>query len=217
MVKNLQLECEETISLRRLQGKRMLADRRSCLIDLKIDGTKLFTAFDDALSKVNSILNSFPPQTRSRNLEASVMQSCFTETLFAHFPSQAFFGKYKRLILRINGYVLLFKKLNNQGYPMNIKTINVQSILNQNQVLDLFSYSNYKEDPIIYFGYQKNRLGEILSPQIIYIDEGEIKFSLNEFDFDYKPQLKDILTQNLNSIEEVKPRLKNKQNISKIN
>lgn len=217
MVKNLQLECEETHSSRRLQGKRMLADRHSCLIDLQTDAKKLFAAFDDALIKVNSILNSFPPLTRSRNLEASVMQSCFTETLFTYFPNHATFGKYKRLILRINGYVLLFKKLNNQGYPMNIKTINVQSILNQNQVLDLFSHSNFREDPIIYFGYQKNKLGEILSPQIIYIDDGEIQFSLNEFDFDYKSQLNHIPTQELNSIEEVKPRLKNKQDISKAN
>ena len=67
---------------------------------------------------------------------------------------------------------------------MNIKTINVQSILNQNQVLDLFADSDYNDEPILYFGYQKNRFGDYANPQLIYIDEGQIKFSIYQDDID---------------------------------
>jgi hypothetical protein len=67
---------------------------------------------------------------------------------------------------------------------MNIKTINVQSILNQNQVLDLFSESDYNDEPILYFGYQKNRFGQFVNPQLIYIDEGDVNFSISENDLE---------------------------------
>ncbi len=200
------LQCEDNKSSRRMQGKRVLADDETCKIELKNEIQLLYKAYEEALTKSSSVLSMLPVHSRSRALEASVIQSCFAESLIENFPEKAFFGKYRRLILRVNGYLILFKKLNKKGYPMNIKTINVQSILNQNQVLDLFSESDYNDEPILYFGYQKNRFGEYVNPQLIYIDEGEVKFSINETDV----QTVLNITNRSNDVVsiEVKPKLK---------
>lgn len=172
-------------SYRRMQGKRTLAESETCKIDLKDVLPDIFQAFSESMNKVNEMLSNFPPESRSRVLEASIVQSCFAEYVFKKLERKAFWGKYKRLIVRDNGYIILFKKLNNKGYPMNINTQNVQSILNQNQVLDLFAEStDYNDEPILYFGYQKDRFGQFVNEQIIYIDEGKIVFSLSSKDFE---------------------------------
>jgi len=200
------LQCEDNNSSRRMQGKRVLAVNETCKIELKSEIQLLYKAYEEALTKSSTVLSMLPVHSRSRTLEASVIQSCFAESLIDNFPEKAFFGKYRRLILRVNGYLILFKKLNKKGYPMNIKTINVQSILNQNQVLDLFSETDYNDEPILYFGYQKNRFGEYVNPQLIYIDEGEVKFSINETDV----QTVLNITNRSNDVVsiEVKPKLK---------
>jgi hypothetical protein len=200
------LQCEDNNSSRRMQGKRVLAVNETCKIELKSEIQLLYKAYEEALTKSSTVLSMLPVHSRSRTLEASVIQSCFAESLIDNFPEKAFFGKYRRLILRVNGYLILFKKLNKKGYPMNIKTINVQSILNQNQVLDLFSETDYNDEPILYFGYQKNRFGEYVNPQLIYIDEGEVKFSI--YETDVQTTLNITKRSNNDVSIEVKPKLK---------
>lgn len=177
---------KSTDNSRRLQGKRFLADHDACRVELKAELSLLFQTFNEALEKVNNIMFDFPPHSRSRTLEASVMQSCFAEALFRNFGDKAFYGKYKRLILRLKGYIILFKKLDKKGLPMNIATTNVQGILQQHKTLDLFSQSAYNEDPILYFGYQKNKIGELVNSQIVYIDEGKIDFTIDMKEFTAK-------------------------------
>lgn len=200
------LQCEDNQSSRRMQGKRVLAVNETCKIELKNDIQLLYKAYEEALIKTSTVLSIIPIHSRSRILEASVIQSCFAESLMKNFPEKAIYGKYKRLILRLKGYLILFKKLDKNGYPMNIKTNNIQSILNQNLTLDLFSESDYNDEPILYFGYQKNRIGEYVNPQLIYIDEGEIKFSINEADIQIGLNFTSRKQEN-ESIE-IKPKLK---------
>ena len=107
---------------RRMQGKRRLASESECKVELKKELQLLFNVFYTALDKTNIVLSSFQPSHRSRTFEASVMQSSFAESLSNSFGEKAFYGRYKRLILRTNGYLILFKKLNGKGKPMNIKT-----------------------------------------------------------------------------------------------
>jgi hypothetical protein len=170
---------------RRTQGKRSLANREACMIELKKELNSLFKVFFDAIGKASDALLMFSPIIRARTLEASIIQSFYTEALFEVFENKAFFGKYKRLILSVNGYLVMFKKLNSKGYPMNIKTINIQSILNQHRMLDLFADTDYNDDPILYFGYQKNKSGAYVNPQLIYIDNGRVQFSINESDIEF--------------------------------
>lgn len=200
------LHCEDNKSSRRMQGKRVLAVNETCKIELKNDIQLLYKAYEEALIKTSTVLSIIPIHSRSRILEASVIQSCFAESLMKNFPEKAIYGKYRRLILRLKGYLILFKKLDKNGYPMNIKTNNIQSILNQNLTLDLFTESDYNDEPILYFGYQKNRIGEFVNPQLIYIDEGNIEFAINQSDIQ---MTFDMTITNVNTdIVEVKPKLK---------
>ena len=200
------LHCEDNKSSRRMQGKRVLAVNETCKIELKNDIQLLYKAYEEALIKTSKVLSIIPIHSRSRILEASVIQSCFAESLMNNFPNKALYGRYRRLILRLKGYLILFKKLDKKGYPMNTKTKNVQSILNQNLTLDLFSESDYNDEPILYFGYQKNRIGEYVNPKLIYIDEEEIKFTIDEADIQ---MVLDMPSRNIeNDAIEVKPKLK---------
>ncbi len=169
-------------SSRRKQGKRRLANFHACKADLQKEFTLLFRSFDEALEKTNAILSNFQPCHRSRTFEASTMQSSFAEAIMGNFGRKAFFGRWKRLILRTAGYCILFKKLNGKGCPMNIRTINVQGILSQHQVLDLFAESDYNDEPILYFGYQKDRFGRFINPQLVYIDDGKVVFKISKSD-----------------------------------
>jgi len=200
---------------RRMQGKRRLASESECKVELKKELQLLFNVFYTALEKTNTVLSVFQPSHRSRTFEASVMQSSFAESLSNSFGDKAFYGRYKRLILRTNGYLILFKKLNGKGKPMNIKTINVQSILSQNQVLDLFSNSDYNDEPILYFGYQKNRFGQFVNPQLIYIDDGEVNFSIGEKDIENNISISAKVE--VNEIKEIVPKLKGQISIKKAN
>lgn len=208
-----QLFGEDRNSSRRMQGKRLLADYDNCKLELRKELALLFKTFEFALKSTNEDLLNYKVQFRSRTLEASIMQSYFAEYLQANFANKAFYGKYKRLVLRVNGYLILFKKLNSKGYPMNIKTVNVQSILNQNQVLDLFADSDYNDEPILYFGYQKNRFNEYVNPQLIYIDDNEIKFSISTCDMDSGIYFNKVDDKPVG----VSPTLKNNTNIKKAN
>lgn len=209
------LQCKDNESSRRKQGKRLLAVYETSKVELKNEIQILFKVYEEALEKANESLSMFPIHSRSRTLEASIVQSCFAEVLIKTFSEHAFFGKYKRLILRVKGYLILFKKLNRKGYPMNIKTLNVQSILGQSQILDLFADSDYNDEPILYFGYQKTKIGGYQNPQIVYIDDGKIIFTIGEKDIQAElPFSKPVVNK---EIIEVKPKLKNGEVLKKAN
>lgn len=97
---------------------------------------------------------------------------------------------------------------------MNIKTMNVQSILNQSQVLDLFSDSDYNDEPILYFGYQKNRFGQFVNPQIVYIDDEKINFTITASDIQIHLP---VSKENNNKINEISPKLKGDNSLKKAN
>lgn len=202
------LQNEGSEPSRRKQGKRLLANEDTCKKELKNDCLLLLSAYNEAKDKTNQALALFPLKSRGRALEANIMQSFFNEALFNYFSEKVSFGKYKRLILRIKGYLILFKKLDKKGYPMNIKTYNVQSILNQNQALDLYAETNYNDLPILYFGYQKNKIGEYVNPQIVYIDEGEITFTIDESNMQLEIPFNNQENVNNDIQVEVKPKIK---------
>src|SRR5690606_23483455 len=121
----------------------------------------------------------------------------------------AFYGRYRRLILKVKGYVILFKKLNSKGMPMNIYTENVRKLSNQEIQLSLFNESKYSESPILYFGYEKNKLGEYTQPRIVYIDENKIKFVIDAEQMGYTIDLFSEVETSPATVK-VKPILKDK-------
>lgn len=174
------LQDEDNNSSRSMQGLRRLANVDACKFDLREVLPKLFATFEAALEVFNEKMGGFKPHTRARNLEANVLQTVFAEKLFENFGPEAFFGAYHRLILRSDGYIILFKKLRKNGKPMNIKTDFVQKIATQQQTLDLFTDSDYEDEPILFFGYQKSKAGDFVNPQLVYIDQGRVIFSITK-------------------------------------
>ncbi|WP_411810822.1 hypothetical protein ACLB9Y_11405 [Chryseobacterium scophthalmum] len=202
------LSREDNNSSRQLQGKRRLANYDGCLHDLKDTLPDLFDVFKAAVDKTNDKLKDFKPEARSGNLEPTILQTCFAEELFSRFKFKASYGKFFRITLRSNGYIILFKKLSNTNKPMNILTKNVQNINNQKQTLNLFATndSDYQDEPILFFGYKKNKLNKIVDPQLVYLDEGHVKFTVKQsevaipltLESDYK--MPEILQENMPKI-----------------
>jgi hypothetical protein len=161
-------------------GKRRQVSQDECLFDLKKDLPKIFKAFNKGVKKFNKVSTMFTPESKVR-FDASVLNTSIVESLQNEFSNKWKWGKYKRFILRLNDYIFLVKKLNNNNMPMNIKTKHVNTISNQLS-LPMFDNEVYQDEPILFFGYKTDRMGEIISPQIVYIDEDEVKWIISEND-----------------------------------
>jgi hypothetical protein len=193
-----------------MQGKRLLANMDACKIELKYELNKLFNMFDQAIKKTNWIMSQINPIARRNGQEAINLQGCFAENVFREFGSSAKNGKNGRLILTVKGYIILFKKLDTKGLPMNIRTENTKKINNQAIQLSLFSDNENSEAPILYFGYQKNKLGEYVDPRIVYIDEERVRFTIDAQQAGYIPNLFSTYSDDPIDNEKAAPVLKNK-------
>lgn len=165
------------------QGKRRLITIDELKIELKSEMRMLFSCFERAVDMYNNLyLPTVVPGQIVRNFEATVFNQCLVSSAFYVFRNNCRFGKYKRFYIKVGNCNVQFKKLNNKGLPMNINTRNVEGIHNQ-LALDLFG-DGQLENPILFFGYQKNKIGELVNPQIVYLDNGEIQFTLSKSDFE---------------------------------
>jgi hypothetical protein len=150
-----------------------------CKFDLGDDIYKLFKGFKEALPLYQKELGMTAPEDRVRTQAAVILQSKVMQCWRKQFGERVKRGKYARLLLYIKGYVVLFKKLDRNGMPMNIKTVNATSIENQYQG-NLFGPDEDGNSPILVFGYTTNDFGVIVHPRIIYIDEGKVKWTIDE-------------------------------------
>lgn len=157
------------------QNKRRLATEDGAKIELKNELPLMFMAFKESYELYENEIVKTPPEARARGFEASLLNSKMIQCVQKHFPNNWKFGKYKRFTLRTNGYIILFKKLDKNNKPMNIKTKSVQAISHQLS-LPLFSEMNFIEEPILFFGYKKDRIGNISEPKLVYLDEERIKW-----------------------------------------
>lgn len=185
-------------------SRRRLASHDGCMVDLETELPLLFKAFHEAYGLFEEEIIQTPPEARARGFEASLLNSKMIQSIQKHFPLNCKFGKYKRFILRINGYTILFKKLGNNGMPMNIKT-NHSNAISQQLSFSLFENASYIADPILFFGYKKDKTGEISDPQLVYIDENHIKWTVTEND------ITKVKTRSINKpIPKAVPRLRAK-------
>ena len=161
--------------------KRRIVTERECKYDLNKELNVIFLAFWEAVKMYEEDIVRTPPEARPRGFDASLMQAKMIQCFQKYFPESWRFGKYKRFILNINGYIILPKKLNGKDMPMNIKTQHTTSIANQLQ-LPLFGESTATINPIVFFGYKKSKLGEILDPKLVYIDEEKLQWTITASD-----------------------------------
>lgn len=157
--------------------KRRLASIEEVQNDLKKELFMLFSAFHSALNKYQQEIVQTPPNARARGFEASLLNSKMIQSIQEIFPNNWKFGKYKRFTLRVNGYIILFKKFDSKGLPMNIKTKSVNAI-SQQLSISLFDDYSFVAEPILFFGYIKDKFGLISNPKLVYIDEDQIKWEI---------------------------------------
>lgn len=159
--------------------KRRIISKKEALNDLKEVLPLLFQSFNEGVKLFNDRISHYPMSCRDRLLETSVFRSCVIERFEENFAEALKIGKYKRVVIRKNNCQILFKKLNNYNLPMNIVTRLTESIYNQVQE-PLFNEDFGVTEPIIFFGYRKNRFGEMCAPKLIYIDNNRVQWSIEE-------------------------------------
>lgn len=157
--------------------KRRLINKKECLLDLRGHLTRLFLTVEDAINMYNVEVRQTPPQARVRGFEASLLNSKIIQYVQRDFPDDWHYGKYKRFALTLNDYIVLIKKLSSRDMPMNISTINDSIIKNQLQG-NLFADDPQCDRPLLFFGYKRNHLGEIIDPKVVYIDEERVKWTI---------------------------------------
>tara|TARA_Y100000815_G_C13253039_1_gene466316 strand:- start:177 stop:848 length:672 start_codon:yes stop_codon:yes gene_type:complete len=165
------------------QNKRRLAKLEGVKHDLKNELPLLFQTFKYAYELYESEILNTPPLARARGFEASLLNSKMIQAVQKYFPDKWVFGKYKRFTLRTKGYIILFKKLNQKNRPMNIKTNSVNAISNQIS-LPLFNEDSYIEEPILFFGYKRDRFGNISEPKLVYLDEDKVRWAITSKDIE---------------------------------
>lgn len=197
-------------TLNGIKKHRRVINPKECQNDLNDILGDLFTAFHKAVKTFNSEVANTPVEYRARCMEATLFNSKLLQCLGETFGADLKRGKYSRRFLYQNGYIILLKKLDGNGMPMNIKTKLSSSIANQ-QEGNLFNTEEDGTSPIIFFGYKKNKLGELKSPQIVYIDEGVVKWVITENMITEKKQdIPNIISQEPSGIVAVKASAKRK-------
>ena len=178
------------------QNKRRLATKTNVMLDLKDELPLLFDAFKEAHELYEHEIRRTPPEARARGFEALSLNSKMIQCVQKRFPNNWKFGKYGRFILRVNSYVILFKKLDKHDRPMNIKTKSVKAISNQLS-LPLFNNVDFVEEPILFFGYKKNALGVVSQPKLAYLDEERVEWivSANDIKIDKPTEQLSVGTQ----------------------
>lgn len=192
--------------------KRRTAKDTECQIDLQKELPLMFYAFRNASSQFEKEVIQTPIEARGRGFEASLLNSKMIHSIQTTFPNNWKYGKYKRFILRVNKYSILFKKLNNKNMPMNINT-NFSSAISNQFTMSLFDEGTTSIDPILFFGYKKDKLGNITEPKLVYIDYNTPQWIITEENIDLFSENKIISVE---SIEKAMPKIKNLSPLKKI-
>lgn len=174
MVSNLELSVE-------LTKRRRIINAQECKHELHVPLLRMFRAFWNAKRNYEIEVVQTPYSARCRGFGASLFNSKIIQSTQFEFRENCSFGRYKRFMLRINGYIILFKKLDNHDMPMNVSTNSALRIRNQEQGY-LFDNLDDGTEPILFFGYNTTRFGEIVNPKLVYIDEDKVRWVITEKD-----------------------------------
>lgn len=145
----------------------------------------MFIAYFEAVEKFNVEIQQTRPEARTR-LVGALLNAKLVESFINRFPENWIKGKYGRIIFRWDDVQMLIKKLNANGKPAYLPTILSEKIESQTQA-ELFSGDDKaKEEPLLMFGYTKDKYGSIINPRIIYYDN-EVKWMISKEDLMLKP------------------------------
>ena len=151
----------------------------------------MFTAYFKAIDKFNVEIDQTIPEARVR-LYSTLLNAKLVESFILTFPDNWTNGKYGRVIFRWDDVQIIIKKLNAKGKPSYIPTLLSDKILSQYQS-DLFEGDDSaKAEPVLIFGYTKDKMGQLVDPRIVYFDN-DVKWELTKDDVLRKPVTHEIV------------------------
>ena len=162
--------------------------------------------YKECINLYNVRIQEFIPEVRTR-FDAVLFNTLLAQMFIQQFPDKYRKGRYGRLIFRWEGLQMIIKKLNSNNKPSYVPTILSDSIMNQMSI-PLFEDDNALE-PILIFGYSKDKYGTISNPRIVYYD-GSPQWEINESDTTF------FNTADKVAKYEVTIRLKNERNIKQV-
>lgn len=173
--------------MKKILGAAFTANKRNrvvsseeCKYDLVDILPLLFKAYHRAVELFYEEMPKTQPQYCVRGMKSSYFASKMIQSL-SGIGLDVKHGKYGRKLLYESGYIILFKKFDRAGRPMNVKTKNNTAIKNQ-LAGNLFGCGEDGTAPILYFGYSVSRFGEICNPRLVYIDGERLKWAIEEDD-----------------------------------
>lgn len=189
-------------------SKRQAFSKEDAVELLRQNAVQIFSAFDEALDKYNVEIQQTSPLARTR-LDSPLLHAKITDSFIATFPENTIIGKYRRIIFRYvgngNKCQLIIKKLSKSSRPSYISTRLSNTILSQGQCELFDGEESAKREPLLIFGYTKDRFGNLTNPRIVYFDEEPVWEIVPS---DFAPAL-----PNMDSVEyiEVKPKRKQRE------
>lgn len=128
----------------------------------------------DAFDSMRDAVNSMPASFRNRNTKSQRMNEQLKGLLTDVYGSRIVSLPYGRFGLSIEGYMLLFKKLDGRLRPSNIPTGNSRNIARQGRL-------NFPGEPeVIFVGYTVSPgYGEVNSIMAVKIEDNEIQWSVD--------------------------------------
>lgn len=160
------------------QKRKRIISAKECEIELGSILTKLFEAYGDAVKQYNKEIVLTPPEARMRGFEAHLLNVKIVQSIQKYFSRDWKTGKYGRFMLYVKGYIILFKKLDKNDMPMNIRTKMTDSI--ENQLQGRLFQDDETQQLLFCFWLQKNQFGELVDPKLVYIDENKVKWAINK-------------------------------------
>jgi hypothetical protein len=157
-----------------LPKKRVFVDLESFKESMGHEIPVFFSSFEKAYDSYENKIKQTTPSSRVRGYEAMVLNTEIVQHIQKSFPLNFKRGKYKRILFDIGNYIILIKKYDKNGRPMNIPTKSTKNISNQSTLPLFDDDSNSK--PIIYFGYSLDRTGHLLDTKFTYIYNEKVVF-----------------------------------------
>lgn len=137
----------------------------------------MFKAYEKGLAGYNHVIRQLNPLFTSK-IDSGILNSKITESFYEAFPDNLVKGKYGRVIFRWECVQIMIKKLNHSGKPSYVPTLLSESIMNQEQASLFKDDEAARSEPLLFFGYTRDKYGEVINPRLVYYD-GEVKWTID--------------------------------------
>jgi hypothetical protein len=161
-----------------VRKRKRITNQKECEHDLRDDLPLFREAFQKAKETFDEKTEGIDPNLTARAFSANSFNTYVSNHLKEVYGPRIRRGKGGRIILHLKDYIILIKKLDSKGYPMNSKSIRDDAIRNQEQG-NLFGDEYDGTKPILYLGYQRDKLKQFCNLQIVYLDECKKMFAID--------------------------------------